>query len=112
MPDDTPTITPDPKEVQSVEPSLPMVGNEILRTILDELRGIRSDLTALGDMRALVTKMLDDQFQILSSLGMQGTRILKLERRLQALPCMIGVEDPLCELEEDSNSDPQITPAG
>ena len=65
-----------------------LAGNALLRTILSELRGIRADLTALGDMRALVTRVLDGQVQVITAISQQSSRILRLERRFLGLRCV------------------------
>ena len=65
-----------------------LAGNALLRTILSELRGIRADLSALGDMRSLVTRVLDGQVQVLTAISQQGARILRLERRFLGLRCI------------------------
>ena len=65
-----------------------LAGNALLRTILAELRGIRADLSALGDMRALVTRVLDGQVQVITAISQQSSRIVRLERRFLGLRCI------------------------
>jgi hypothetical protein len=89
-----PPKAPDPN-------ALPLIGDTILGTILDEIRGIRADLSALGDMRTLVAKVLEGQVQIITALSHQSLRILRLERRFLALTCVTngqadcGIDDEL-----------------
>ncbi len=65
-----------------------LAGNAILRTILAELKGIRADLSALGDMRRLVTMVLDSQVQVITAISQQSSRIVRLERRFLGLRCI------------------------
>jgi len=65
-----------------------LAGNTLLRTIIAELKGIRADLSALGDMRALVTNVLDSQVQIITAIGQQSSRIVRIERKFLALHCI------------------------
>jgi hypothetical protein len=70
----------------------PLNNPDILGTILEEIRGIREDLSALGDMRTLVAKVFESQVQIITTLGHQSLRILRLERRFLALRCVTNGE--------------------
>lgn len=65
-----------------------LAGNALLRTILAELRGIRANLSALGDMRGLVTRVLDGQVQVITAISQQSSRIVRLERRFLGLRCI------------------------
>jgi hypothetical protein len=72
----------------------------ILGTILEEIRGIREDLSALGDMRTLVAKVFESQVQIITTLGHQSLRVLRLERRFLALRCVANGEAG-CEVTDE-----------
>jgi hypothetical protein len=79
-----------------------LAGNAILRTILAELKGIRADLSALGGMRALDSKVMDGQVQVITAIGQQSSRIVRLERRFLGLRCIESGQKDCddCELDD------------
>jgi hypothetical protein len=78
-----------------------LAGNTLLRTILAELKGIRADLSALGDMRALVTRVLDGQVQVITAISQQSSRIVRLERRFLGLRCIESGQQDCDDCEDD-----------
>lgn len=64
----------------------PITTDDILKGILVEIVGLRSDMTGF---KTLVTNVTTSQIQIASILEQHETRLKKLELIMAALPCSI-----------------------